>query len=435
MAPLSAALLEPIERAGEDELRALQLKRLQWSVRHAYENVAPYRLKCERAGVHPQDLRALADLRHFPFTVKEDLRLSYPFGMFAVPRAQLARLHASSGTTGKSTVVGYTRRDIDSWAELVARSIRAAGGGPGDLVHIAYGYGLFTGGLGAHYGAERLGCTVLPMSGGQTIKQVQLILDLKPDIIMVTPSYMLAIADEFERQGLDPAASSLRTGIFGAEPWTLAMRGEIESRIGLDALDIYGLSEVMGPGVASECLESKDGAVIWEDHFYPEIIDPSGEQALADGSAGELVLTTLTKEALPMIRYRTRDLTALLPPTSRAMRRMARIRGRCDDMLIVRGVNVFPSQIEELLLKVAGLAPHYQLELTRERQLDELAVRVECLGSIAGDAAQRSSVQHALEGAIRSTIGISAQVRVGDPGSIERSLGKAQRVIDQRPKR
>jgi phenylacetate-CoA ligase len=435
VAGLSAALLEPIERAGEDELRALQLKRLQWSVRHAYENVAPYRLKCERAGVHPQDLRALADLRHFPFTVKEDLRLSYPFGMFAVPRAQLARLHASSGTTGKSTVVGYTRRDIETWADLVARSIRAAGGGPGDLVHIAYGYGLFTGGLGAHYGAERLGCTVLPMSGGQTIKQVQLILDLKPDIIMVTPSYMLAIADEFERQGLDPAASSLRTGIFGAEPWTLAMRAQIESRMGLDALDIYGLSEVMGPGVASECLESKDGAVIWEDHFYPEIIDPSGEQVLADGSAGELVLTTLTKEALPMIRYRTRDLTALLPPTSRAMRRMARISGRCDDMLIVRGVNVFPSQIEELLLKVAGLAPHYQLELTRERQLDELAVRVECLGTIAGDAAQRASVQQTLEGAIKSTIGISAQVRVGDPGSIERSLGKAQRVIDQRPKR
>jgi phenylacetate-CoA ligase len=435
VAGLSAALLEPIERAGEDELRALQLKRLQWSVRHAYENVAPYRLKCERAGVHPQDLRALADLRHFPFTVKEDLRLSYPFGMFAVPRAQLARLHASSGTTGKSTVVGYTRRDIETWADLVARSIRAAGGGPGDLVHIAYGYGLFTGGLGAHYGAERLGCTVLPMSGGQTIKQVQLILDLKPDIIMVTPSYMLAIADEFERQGLDPAASSLRTGIFGAEPWTLAMRAQIESRMGMDALDIYGLSEVMGPGVASECLESKDGAVIWEDHFYPEIIDPSGEQVLADGSAGELVLTTLTKEALPMIRYRTRDLTALLPPTSRAMRRMARISGRCDDMLIVRGVNVFPSQIEELLLKVAGLAPHYQLELTRERQLDELAVRVECLGTIAGDAAQRASVQQTLEGAIKSTIGISAQVRVGDPGSIERSLGKAQRVIDQRPKR
>jgi phenylacetate-CoA ligase len=435
VAGLSAALLEPIERASEDELRALQLKRLQWSVRHAYENVAPYRLKCERAGVHPQDLRALADLTHFPFTVKEDLRLSYPFGMFAVPRAQLARLHASSGTTGKSTVVGYTRRDIETWADLVARSIRAAGGSPGDLVHIAYGYGLFTGGLGAHYGAERLGCTVLPMSGGQTTKQVQLILDLKPDIIMVTPSYMLAIAEEFERQGLDPAKSSLRTGIFGAEPWTLAMRAQIESRMGLDALDIYGLSEVMGPGVASECLESKDGAAIWEDHFYPEIIDPSGERVLADGSAGELILTTLTREALPMIRYRTRDLTALLPPTSRAMRRMARISGRCDDMLIVRGVNVFPSQIEELLLKVAGLAPHYQLELTRERQLDELAVRVECLSTISGDAAQRLSLQQTLAGAIKSTIGISAQVRVCDPGSIERSLGKAQRVIDQRPKR
>jgi phenylacetate-CoA ligase len=435
VAGLSGSSLEPIERASEDELCALQLERLQWSVGHAYDNVAPYRLKCEQAGVHPQDLRALSDLAHFPFTVKEDLRLSYPFGMFAVPRSQLARLHASSGTTGKSTLVGYTRHDIETWADLVARSIRAAGGGPGDLVHIAYGYGLFTGGLGAHYGAERLGCTVLPMSGGQTTKQVQLILDLKPDIIMVTPSYMLAIAEQFERQGLNPAESSLRTGIFGAEPWTCAMRAQIESRMGLDALDIYGLSEVMGPGVASECLESKDGAVIWEDHFYPEIIDPAGEQVLPDGSAGELILTTLTKEALPMIRYRTRDLTALLPPSSRAMRRMARISGRCDDMLIVRGVNVFPSQIEELLLKVAGLAPHYQLELTREKQLDELAVRVECLSAIAGDAALRLSLKQTLEGAIKAAIGISTQVRVGDPGSIERSLGKAQRVIDQRPKR
>ncbi|MGH8306481.1 MAG: phenylacetate--CoA ligase PaaK, partial [Steroidobacteraceae bacterium] len=390
-----AAELEPIERASEDELRALQLQRLQWSVRHSFENVPAYRRKCQLAGTRPEDLKSLADLAHFPFTVKDDLRAHYPFGMFAVPREQVVRVHASSGTTGRPTVVGYTRRDIQTWAALVARSIRAAGGRPGDIVHVAYGYGLFTGGLGAHYGAEHLGCTVVPMSGGQTQKQVQLIVDFKPDIIMVTPSYMLAIVEEFVRQGLDPAASSLRTGILGAEPWTQAMRTEIETRAGLDALDIYGLSEVMGPGVASECLETKDGAVIWEDHFYPEIIDAASGAVLPEGSHGELVLTSLTKEALPVIRYRTRDLSALLPPTARSMRRMARITGRSDDMLIIRGVNVFPSQIEELLLQLPGLAPHYQLEVTREARLDRLAVRVECLAGVTPEL--RAGLQRELQ--------------------------------------
>jgi phenylacetate-CoA ligase len=428
-----AAEPEPIEHASEDELRALQLRRLKWSVRHAYENVAPYRRKCELAGVHPDGLRTLADLARFPFTVKDDLRVHYPFGMFAVPRTQVVRLHASSGTTGKPTVVGYTRRDLDTWAQLVARSIRAAGGRPGDIVHIAYGYGLFTGGLGAHYGAERLGCTVVPMSGGQSQKQVQLICDLRPDIIMVTPSYMLALVEEFHRQGLDPVASSLRTGMFGAEPWTEALRAELESRAGLDALDIYGLSEVMGPGVASECLETKDGAVIWEDHFYPEIVDPATGAVLPDGRRGELTFTSLTKEALPMIRYRTRDLTALLPPTARSMRRMARISGRTDDMLIVRGVNVFPSQIEELVLKLPGLAPHYQLILTRAGHLDQLAVRVECLEG--ADTQARSRLQRELHASIKSMIGVSTEVSVGDPGSLERSAGKAQRVIDRREAR
>jgi phenylacetate-CoA ligase len=427
--------LEAIERASEDELRALQLQRLKWSVRHAYENVAPYRGKCEGAGVHPQDLRTLADLEHFPFMQKDDLRAAYPFGLFAVPREQVVRVHASSGTTGKPTVVGYTRRDIDTWAALVARSIRAAGGRRGDIVHIAYGYGLFTGGLGAHYGAELMGCTVVPISGGQTQRQVQLICDFRPDIIMVTPSYMLSIVEEFLRQGLDPAATSLRTGIFGAEPWTEALRAQIESRAGLQALDIYGLSEVMGPGVASECIETKDGPVIWEDHFYPEIVDPTSGEVLPEGAQGELVLTSLTKEALPVIRYRTHDLTALLPPTARSMRRMARITGRCDDMLIIRGVNVFPSQIEELLLKLPGLAPHYQIELTREAHLDQLAVKVECLETIAGDGSLRSRLQRDLQGSIKATIGISTQVVVCDPGSIERSAGKARRVIDRRPAR
>ena len=424
--------LEPIERASEDELRALQLQRLRWSVRHAYENVPLYRVKCEGAGVHPHDLRTLADLERFPFMQKDDLRAGYPFGLFAVPREQVVRIHASSGTTGKPTVVGYTRRDIDTWAALVARSIRAAGGRRGDMVHIAYGYGLFTGGLGAHYGAELMGCTVVPISGGQTQRQVQLICDFKPDIIMVTPSYMLAIVEEFLRQGLDPAAMSLRIGIFGAEPWTEALRAQIESRAGLKALDIYGLSEVMGPGVASECIETQDGPVIWEDHFYPEIVDPATGEVLPGGAPGELVLTSLTKEALPVIRYRTHDLTSLLPPTARSMRRMARITGRCDDMLIIRGVNVFPSQIEELLLKLPGVAPHYQLELTREAHLDQLAVKVECLESIAGDGSLRSRLQHDLQGSIKATIGISTQVVVCDPGSIERSAGKARRVIDRR---
>jgi phenylacetate-CoA ligase len=427
--------LEPIERASEDELRALQLQRLRWSVRHAYENVPLYRGKCEGAGVHPHDLRTLADLERFPFMQKDDFRAGYPFGLFAVPREQVIRIHASSGTTGKATVVGYTRRDIDTWAALVARSIRAAGGRRGDIVHIAYGYGLFTGGLGAHYGAELMGCTVVPISGGQTQRQVQLICDFRPDIIMVTPSYMLAIVEEFLRQGLDPAATSLRTGIFGAEPWTEALRAQIEGRAGLQALDIYGLSEVMGPGVASECIETQDGPVIWEDHFYPEIVDPATGEVLPEGGQGELVLTTLTKEALPVIRYRTHDLTSLLAPTARSMRRMARITGRCDDMLIIRGVNVFPSQIEELLLKLPGVAPHYQLELTREAHMDQLAVKVECLETIAGDGSLRSRLQHDLQGSIKATIGISTQVVVCDPGSIERSVGKARRVIDRRPAR
>ena len=427
------AALEPIERARPEELRALQLERLQWSIRHAYENVAPYREKCRCAGVSPADLQSLTDLRRFPFTVKDDLRANYPFGMLAVPREQLVRIHGSSGTTGRPTVVGYTKADIDTWAGLVARSIRAAGGHPGDIVHVAYGYGLFTGGLGAHYGAERLGCTVIPLSGGQTQRQVQLIRDLKPDIIMVTPSYLLAIAEEFRRQGLEPAECSLRVGILGAEPWTEAMRAEIEACMGIDALNIYGLSEVMGPGVASECLETKDGLVIWEDHFYPEIIDPATGDVLPDGAPGELVFTTLSKEALPLIRYRTRDLTALLPPTARAMRRMARISGRSDDMLIIRGVNLFPSQIEELLLGLTGLTPHYQLELTRSGHLDELAVHVECAAEVAGDEARREHLRVALQGSIKSTIGISTRVRVRDPGTLERSAGKAQRVVDRRP--
>jgi phenylacetate-CoA ligase len=430
--PKRTAHLEPIERASEDELRALQLARLRESVRHAYEHVACYRAKCEQGGVRPQDLRTLADLKHFPFTVKDDMRAGYPFGLLAVPREQLVRLHASSGTTGRPTLVGYTRRDIDTWAELVARCLRAAGARPGDIVHNAYGYGLFTGGLGTHYGAERLGCTVVPISGGQTQRQVQLICDLRPALIMVTPSYMLAIAEEFLRQGLDPAACSLRAGLFGAEPWTQAMRAEIETRMGLDALDIYGLSEVMGPGVASECIETKDGAVIWEDHFYPEIVDPTSGEVVPDGVRGELVLTTLTREAQPMIRYRTRDLTVLLPPTARAMRRMARITGRSDDMLIIRGVNLFPSQIEEALLSWAGLTPHYQLEITRQTHLDELAVHVECVGAIAADAAARGRLERELQQHIKSILGIATHVRVCDPGTIERSTGKARRVIDRR---
>jgi phenylacetate-CoA ligase len=422
--------LEPIEKASIDELRALQLQRLQWSVRHAYDNVAHYRESFRGAGVHPQDLRSLEDLARFPFTVKDDLRANYPFGMFAVPREQVVRVHASSGTTGKPTVVGYTQQDIDTWAQLMARSIRAAGGKPGDIVHIAYGYGLFTGGLGAHYGAERLGCTVVPMSGGQTQKQVQLICDFKPDIIMVTPSYLLAIAEEFVRQGLDPAASSMRIGILGAEPWTEAMRAQIEQVMGLDAIDIYGLSEVMGPGVANECIETKDGPVIWEDHFYPEIIDPRTGAVQPDGTPGELVFTSLTKQALPIIRYRTRDLTQLLPPTARSMRRMARIVGRSDDMMIVRGVNVFPTQIEELILQTPSLAPHYVLELTREGPLDALAVHVEAADAAAFAAGAQAALM--LIEQVKAMIGISVRVEVREPGSIERSIGKAKRVIDKR---
>jgi phenylacetate-CoA ligase len=425
--------LDPIETASLDELRALQLQRLQWSLRHAYENVAHYRESFRAAGVHPQDLRSLDDLAKFPFTVKDDLRANYPFGMFAVPREQVVRVHASSGTTGKPTVVGYTAQDIDTWALLMARSIRASGGRAGDIVHVAYGYGLFTGGLGAHYGAERLGCTVVPMSGGQTQKQVQLICDFKPDIIMVTPSYLLAIAEEFVRQGLDPAVSSMRVGILGAEPWTEAMRAQIEAVMGLDAIDIYGLSEVMGPGVANECIETKDGPVIWEDHFYPEIIDPQTGAVRSDGEPGELVFTSLTKQALPIIRYRTRDLTRLLPPTARSMRRMAKIVGRSDDMMIVRGVNVFPTQIEELILQTPSLAPHYVLELTREGPLDALAVHVEAADTAAFAACAGAS--KALVEQIKSMIGISARVEVREPGSIERSIGKAKRVIDKRTPR
>jgi phenylacetate-CoA ligase len=424
--------LEPIERASRDELRKLQLDRLRWSLQHAYDNVPHYRKAFDAKGVAPGDLGTLEDLARFPFTVKADLRDNYPFGMFAVPREQVSRIHASSGTTGKPTVVGYTRGDIDTWATVMARSIRAAGGRAGDILHVAYGYGLFTGGLGAHYGAEKLGCTVIPMSGGQTEKQVQLIQDFKPSVIMVTPSYMLAIAEEMERQGLDPAQSSLEIGIFGAEPWTPTMRTTIESRLQMDAIDIYGLSEVMGPGVAQECIETKDGLTIWEDHFYPEIVDPETGAVLPDGERGELVFTSLTKEALPIIRYRTRDLTRLLPPTARAMRRMEKITGRSDDMMIIRGVNVFPTQIEELILKDLVLAPHYQLEITRPGSLDELTVMVErvpAAGSADGNAAGARLAHH-----IKNLIGVTAEVRVSAPGSIERSLGKAKRIVDKRPK-
>ena len=430
--PASFAL-EPIEKASIDELRALQLKRLQSTLQHAYANSPVYRAKFDAAGMRPDDCKSLADLAKFPFTTKKDLRDSYPYGMFAVPREQCARIHASSGTTGKPTVVGYTKNDVDMWANVVARSIRAGGARPGDLVHVSYGYGLFTGGLGAHYGAEKLGLTVVPFGGGQTERQVQLITDFKPDIIMVTPSYMLAIAEEFERQGLRAADSSLRIGIFGAEPWTNDMRLSIEQRMGIDAVDIYGLSEVIGPGVASECIETKDGPVVWEDHFYPEIIDPETGEVLPDGEEGELVFTTLTKEALPVIRYRTRDLTRLLPPTARAMRRMGKIVGRSDDMLIIRGVNLFPTQIEELVLRHGQLSGQYQLVVTREGNLDDVEVRCELLPAHAGvDAA---AVAAALRQRIKTLIGITTAVTVGLPDSLERTLvGKARRVIDQRRK-
>jgi len=426
--------LEPIETASVDELRALQLERLRWSLAHAYENVAHYRRKFDEAGAHPSDLKSLADLAKFPFTTKADLRDTYPFGMFAVPREQVVRIHASSGTTGKPTVVGYTARDIDTWANLAARSIRAAGARPGDMVHVSYGYGLFTGGLGAHYGAERLGLTVVPFGGGQTEKQVQLITDFRPSIIMVTPSYMLAIADEFDRQGLDPVASSLRLGIFGAEPWTNEMRREIEARMGLDAVDIYGLSEVMGPGVANECLETKDGPTIWEDHFFPEIVNPETGEPVADGEQGELVFTSLTKEALPIVRYRTRDLTRLLPGTARTMRRMQKITGRSDDMMIIRGVNVFPSQIEELILQRPLLAPHYVCEIDKDGPLDRLTVRVELKAGEHTDGSAAAGARAALEHAIKSLIGVSCRVKVEPTNSIERSVGKARRVVDRRPR-
>jgi phenylacetate-CoA ligase len=429
--------LEPIERASRDEITALQLQRLKWTLRHAYDNVPHYRKTFDAAGAHPDEVRDLSDLAKFPFSSKKDLRDNYPFGLFAVPREQVVRVHASSGTTGKPIVVGYTKNDIDMWADLVARSIRASGGRPGDIVQVTYGYGLFTGGLGAHYGGERLGCTVIPMSGGNTEKQVQIIQDFKPDIIMVTPSYMLVIAEEFIRQGLDPAQCSLKVGIFGAEPWTNQMRKEIESKMGLDAVDIYGLSEVIGPGVANECIETKDGPVIWEDHFYPEIIDPESGKVLPDGEEGELVFTSLTKEAFPVIRYRTRDLTRLLPPTARSFRRMAKIVGRSDDMLIIRGVNVFPTQIEELILKDGNLSGQYQLVVTREGLLDQLEVKCELQPAVAHSASHEDNhaIAQRLQHLIKALIGVTSDVSVLAPDSIPRTLvGKAQRVIDKRPK-
>ena len=426
--------LEPIERASIDELRALQLQRLRWSLRHAYDNSPVYRRKFDAAGVHPDDCRSLCDLAKFPFTSKADLRDSYPFGMFAVPREQVVRVHASSGTTGKPTVVGYTARDIDTWATVVARSIRAAGARRGDMVHVSYGYGLFTGGLGAHYGAEKLGLTVVPFGGGQTERQVQLIQDFKPDIIMVTPSYMLAIADEMQRQGLSAADGSLRIGIFGAEPWTNDMRRAIEQRVGVRAVDIYGLSEVMGPGVASECAETQDGPTIWEDHFYPEIINPDTGEPVAEGEMGELVFTSLTKEALPIIRYRTRDLTRLLPGTARTMRRMEKITGRSDDMMIVRGVNVFPTQIEELILKRPELAPHYQCVLTRVGPLDQLRVVVETRPGVPPDSPAAQSAAAHLQHDVKTFVGSSIDVELRAEGGVERSQGKAKRVVDLRQK-
>jgi phenylacetate-CoA ligase len=439
MAPVERQRIgyEPIENASRDEITALQTERLRKTLQHVYANVPHYRKKFDAAGVHPDDFRELKDLARFPFTAKADLRENYPYGMFAVPREKVVRVHASSGTTGKPTVVGYTQNDIDTWAGLMARSIYAAGGRPGDIAHVGYGYGLFTGGLGAHYGAEKLGCTVIPMSGGQTEKQVQIITDFKPSIIMVTPSYMLVLAEEFERQGIDPRATSLRIGLFGAEPWTEAMRAEIEQKLGIQAIDVYGLSEVMGPGVACECAETKDGPVIWEDHFYPEIIDPETGEVLPDGEEGELVFTSLTKEAFPVIRYRTRDLTRLLPPTSRSMRRMGKIVGRSDDMLIIRGVNVFPTQIEELILKDKRLNGNYQLIVTREGHLDELEVQCELQRevSFAITGTERQELAHQLRHHIKSLIGVSTDVKVMDYESIPRTqVGKARRVFDQRPK-
>jgi phenylacetate-CoA ligase len=424
--------LDPIEIASRDEIAALQLQRLKWSLLHAYENVPHHRNNFAAAGVHPHDLRDLSDLRKFPFTVKEDLRKTYPFGMFAVPREKVVRVHASSGTTGKPTVVGYTQNDINMWAECVARSMRASGTRPGDVVHVAYGYGLFTGGLGAHYGAERLGCTVVPVSGGMTTRQVTLIEDLRATTIMVTPSYMLSILDEYRAQGLDPRQSPLEVGIFGAEPWTNAMRGEIEQAFDMHAVDIYGLSEVIGPGVANECVETKDGLHVWEDHFYPEIIDPDTGEPVADGEKGELVFTSLTKEAFPVIRYRTRDLTRLLPGTARTMRRMEKITGRTDDMMILRGVNLFPTQIEEQILKVNGLAPHFQIELWRKGRMDCMTVHVEALtGRSSVD--ERAAASVTLCQRIKDVIGVSVEVNVTEPEGVARSQGKARRIVDKRP--
>jgi len=428
-------ILEPIERASRDEVQALQLQRLQWSVRHTYDNVAPFRAKCDAKGVHPDDLKQLSDLSLFPFMTKADLRDHYPFGLFAAPRDQITRLHASSGTTGKSVVMGYTAADLDTWAQLVARSLRAAGVKPGEMIHNAYGYGMFTGGLGAHYGIERLGCTVVPVSGGQTVKQVQQIIDFRPDAIMVTPSFSLVIAEEFERQGIQPGDISLKVGIFGAEAWGEGMRAEIEAKLGIDAVDIYGLTEVMGPGVASECIETKDGPVIWEDHFYPEIIDPETGNVLPDGSEGELVFTSLTKVASPVIRYRTRDLTALLPPTARSFRRIKKITGRTDDMLIIRGVNVFPSQIEEQIMADTALAPIYQIHVSRPSHLDEVEVHCEVKREVSTqlDAATIAGIGDRLKQRIKANIGISTQVKVFPADSLQRiEVGKAKRVYDTR---
>ncbi len=425
--------LDPIEVASRDEIGATQLQRMKQSLREAYENVPFYRKNFDDAGIHPGDLKNLSDLANFPFTVKSDLRDNYPFGMFAVPREKIARLHASSGTTGKPTVVAYTKNDIDMWADLMARSIRAAGGKPGNIAHVAYGYGLFTGGLGAHYGAERLGCTVVPVSGGMTERQVNLITDFKPEIICVTPSYMLAILDEFVRQGIDPRSCSLDVGVFGAEPWTNAMRHDIEQAFDMHAIDIYGMSEIIGPGVAAECVETKDGLHIWEDHFYPEVINPHTGELVEDGEKGELVFTSLTKEAFPIIRYRTRDLTRLLPGTARSMRRMEKITGRSDDMIILRGVNVFPTQIEEQLLKVDGLSPHYQIELSRAGRMDAMTVKVEVNDSSSSQA-QRDALANELAGNIKGIVGVSAVIDVSEPGAIDRSDGKAVRVVDNREK-
>ncbi|MFH9267741.1 phenylacetate--CoA ligase PaaK [Streptomyces sp. NPDC017546] len=424
------AMLDATERLGRGELEALQLERLRSTLRHAYDAVPFYRSAFDSAGLRPDDCRTLADLARFPFTVKADLRDNYPFGMFAVPEHEVRRIHASSGTTGRPTVVGYTERDLDTWADVVARSIRAAGGRPGHKVHVAYGYGLFTGGLGAHYGAERLGCTVIPASGGMTARQVRLIQDFRPEIIMITPSYMLTLLDEFERQGVDPRSTSLKVGIFGAEPWTEGMRREIEDRFAIDAVDIYGLSEVMGPGVAQECVETKDGLHIWEDHFYPEVVDPLTGEVLPDGEEGELVFTSLTKEAMPVIRYRTRDLTRLLPGTARTFRRMEKVTGRSDDMVILRGVNLFPTQIEEIVLRTPAVAPHFQLRLTRQGRLDALTVRAEARTDAT--AADREKAALAIAAAVKDGVGVSVGVEIVDPESLERSVGKIRRIVDLR---